>query len=166
MGKALLKDPQGSTDRGQSVQGRDARRALEASGTSRSTPAPGPYPQLGSPQCIMCGARSPLLRDLLLSCKLGLFTPNKASDYLPGKRPIDGGGRGGGGQRQRGLEGGVGTVIKPFPAGLSFISSSGRVIFLLETIWGEEGERSSVRKNAHQAPLTAAALCQAKPPPV
>lgn len=30
----------------------------------------------------------------------------------------------------------AGTVIKPFPAGLSFISSRGLVIFLLETIWG------------------------------
>lgn len=32
-----------------------------------------------------------MLRDLLLSCKLGFFTPNKAGDYLPVKRPIDGG---------------------------------------------------------------------------
>lgn len=48
------------------------------------------------------------------------------------------------GQRRRGAESrkGAGTVIKPFPAGLSFISSRGRVIFLLETIWGgrERGE--------------------------
>lgn len=37
---------------------------------------------------------------------------------------------------------GAGTVIKPFPAGLSFISSRGRVIFLLETIWvGGAGEK-------------------------
>ena len=34
-----------------------------------------------------------MLRDLLLSCKLGLFTPNKAGDYLPVKWPIDGGGQ-------------------------------------------------------------------------
>lgn len=34
-----------------------------------------------------------MLRDLLLSCKLGLFTPNKAGYYLPVKRPIDGGGQ-------------------------------------------------------------------------
>ena len=34
-----------------------------------------------------------MLRDLLLSCKLGLFTPNKAGDYLAGKQPIDGGGQ-------------------------------------------------------------------------
>lgn len=76
-------------------------------------------------------------------------------------------GVGGGGrraERQRRLEGGVGTVIKPFPAGLSFISSSGRVIFLLETIWGEKEERSSVRigkkekcssGTAHSTPLRA-----------
>lgn len=93
-----------------------------------------PYYQLGGPQCIICKARSPLLRDLLLSCKLGLFTPNKAGDYLPGKQPIDGGGQR---AERRGAERreGAGTVIKPFPAGLSFISSRGRVIFLLETIW-------------------------------
>lgn len=73
------------------------------SGTSGSAPALGagghrslwqaPYSHLGGPQRIVCGARSPLLRDLLLSCKLGLFTPNKAGDYLPGKQPIDGGGQ-------------------------------------------------------------------------
>lgn len=38
---------------------------------------------------------------------------------------------------------GAGTVIKPFPAGLSFISSRGRVIFLLETIWRERGGRGA-----------------------
>ena len=37
----------------------------------------------------------------------------------------------------------AGTVIKPFPAGLSFISSRGRVIFLLETIWRERGRRGA-----------------------
>lgn len=73
------------------------------SGTRWSAPALGagghrslwqaPYSQLGGPQRIICGAGSPLLRDLLLSCKLGLFTPNKAGDYLPGKQPIDGGGQ-------------------------------------------------------------------------
>lgn len=49
-------------------------------------------PQSDSPQYIICRARSPLLRDLLLSCKLGLFTPNKAGDYLLEKQSIDGGG--------------------------------------------------------------------------
>lgn len=49
-------------------------------------------PQPGSPQYIICRARRPLLRDLLLSCKLGLFTPNKAGDYLLEKQSIDGGG--------------------------------------------------------------------------
>jgi hypothetical protein len=72
---------------------------------------------------------------------LGLFTPNKAGDYLPEKRPIDGEGaeeaEGGVGSRE-----GAGTVIKPFPAGLSFISSRGRVIFLLETIWRQKQELS------------------------
>lgn len=38
---------------------------------------------------------------------------------------------------------GAGTVIKPFPAGLSFISSRGRVIFLLETIWRERGGKGA-----------------------
>lgn len=96
-----------------------------------------PYPQLGGPLCIMCGAGSSLLRDLLLSCKLGLFTPNKAGNYLPGKQPIDGGGQPAEAEGVRRGEAPIPptpTVIKPFPAGLSFISSRGRVIFLLETI--------------------------------
>lgn len=96
-------------------------------------------PQPGSPQYFICRARSPLLRDLLLSCKLGLFTPNKAGDYLLEKQSIDGGGW----RRQKrdvkGWWGRSGTVITPFPAGLSFISSRGLVIFLLETIWGGRG---------------------------
>lgn len=129
-----------------------------------------PTLSVAGPQGIICAARSPLLRDLLLSCKLGIFTPNKAGYYLPGKRPIDGGGQRAeaGGVRR----GGAGTVIKPFPAGLSFISSRGRVIFLLETIWGRE-EREELREgwregkmlNSHHSQLTA--LCQAleKPPP-
>lgn len=110
------------------------------------------HPPAWQPQRIICGARSPLLRDLLPSCKLGFFTPNKAGYYLPVKRPIDGGGQwaapvgpgegGGGGCPWRAGDG-AGTVIKPFPAGLSFISSRGRVIFLLETIWRERGGRGA-----------------------
>lgn len=87
-----------------------------------------------------------MLRDLLLSCKLGLFTPNKAGDYLLEKQSIDGGGRW---SRRRDVEGreGGGTVIKPFPAGLSFSSSRGLVIFLLETIWsGRDRQESSGRQ--------------------
>lgn len=100
-------------------------------------------PQPASPQCIICRARSPLLRDLLLSCKLGLFTPNKAGDYLLEKQSIDGGGRW---RQRRDVKGreGAGTVIKPFPAGLSFISSRGLVIFLLETIWGGRDRKESL----------------------
>lgn len=96
-------------------------RALDTP-LSNDKEAPGPepliivegpltVPQPGSPQCIICRARRPLLRDLLLSCKLGLFTPNKAGDYLLEKQSIDGGGRrsqrrdvkgwGGGGGRYR-----------------------------------------------------------------
>lgn len=38
-------------------------------------------------------------------------------------------------------------MIKPFPAGLSFISSRGLVIFLLETIWsGRDREQCSGRQ--------------------
>lgn len=41
-----------------------------------------------------------------------------------------------------------GTVITPFPAGLSFISSKGLVIFLLETIWGGRDKRGVLREAA------------------
>lgn len=89
-----------------------------------------------------------MLRDLLLSCKLGLFTPNKAGDYLLEKQSIDGGGW----RRQKrdvkGWWGRSGTVITPFPAGLSFISSKGLVIFLLETIWGGRDKRGVLREAA------------------
>lgn len=94
------------------------------------TPGSAPHSLVWQPQHIICGARSLLLRDLLLSCKLGLFTPNKAGDYLPVKWPIDGGRQWavwGGPAESREQRAGsrAGTVIKPFPAGLSFISSRG-----------------------------------------
>lgn len=138
----------------------DTVRALDTP-LSNDKEAPGPepliivegpltVPQPGSPQCIICRARRPLLRDLLLSCKLGLFTPNKAGDYLLEKQSIDGGGRRSQRRDVKGWGGGAATVIRPFPAGLSFSSSRGRVIFLLETIWGgrDRGESSEARAGA------------------
>lgn len=154
------------------VQGRDAGKALEASGTRRSTPAPGPHPQLGSPQCIVCGARSPLLRDLLLSCKLGLFTPNKASDYPPGKRPIDGGGGwGAAGREAEEVGGGCWYRNQALPCRLVIHQQQWPSdLFAGNDLGGER--REELREDWQEGKMLIrhrsqrAAPCQAKPPPV